>query len=299
MSRTRFQSLLRFIRFDDHDTRQERQAADKLAAVRNLYEVFSANCRSSCQPGPYLTIDEQLVAFRGNCPFRCYIPTKPGKYGIKVWIMTDAKTAYCSNLHVYTGKIGNQLEQNQGARVVKDIASHLLDSGRNITMDNFFTSTGLAEELLLRQTIIVGTLRKNKRDIPKIFTDPKGRVEYTSEFAFAGKLTRCSYIPKKNRVVIMLSSMHNDDVIDNNSPQKKPEIVLCYNQSKSGVDTLDKLVREYSTRCATRRWPFVLFQSWLDITAYNAFVLYTFKHPDRITGKSARRKFLKELGTDR
>jgi hypothetical protein len=95
----------------------------------------------------------------------------------------------------------------------------------------------------------------------------------------------------------MLSSMHNDDIIDINSPQKKPEIVLCYNQTKSGVDTLDKLVREYSTRCATRRWPFVLFQSWLDIAAYNAFVLYTFKHPDRITGKSARRKFLKELGT--
>src|ERR1700761_8554890 len=36
MSRTRFQSLLSFIKFDDHDTRQERQAADKLAAVRNL-----------------------------------------------------------------------------------------------------------------------------------------------------------------------------------------------------------------------------------------------------------------------
>jgi len=141
--------------------------------------------------------------------------------------VTDAEIAYCSNLQVYTGKIGNQSEQNQGARVGRDIASHLLDSGRNMTMDNVFTSTGLAEELLLRQTTIVLTLHKNKRDISKIFTDPKGRAEYTSEFAFARKLTICSYIPKKNRVVIMLSSMHNDNIIDINSPQKKPEIFLC------------------------------------------------------------------------
>ena len=110
----------------------------------------------------------------------------PEKCGIKVWIVIDAETAYCCYL-LHTGKIGNQSEQNQGDRVVKDIASHLLDGG----------------------------------------TDPKGRTEYTSEFAFAGKLTICSYIPKKNRVVIMLSSMHNDNIIDINSPQKKPEIFLC------------------------------------------------------------------------
>ena len=40
--------------------------------------------RDAYTPGPHMTVDEQLVCFRGKCPFRQYIPLKPGKYGIIV-----------------------------------------------------------------------------------------------------------------------------------------------------------------------------------------------------------------------
>ncbi|GBP30200.1 hypothetical protein EVAR_94508_1 [Eumeta japonica] len=33
-----------------------------------------------------ITLDEQLLAFRGRCAFRQYIPNKPAKYGIKVFV---------------------------------------------------------------------------------------------------------------------------------------------------------------------------------------------------------------------
>jgi hypothetical protein len=72
---------------------------------------------------PYGTIDEQLVTFRGRCAFRAYMPNKPGKYGIKVWVLCDAKTFYCCNFKVYLGSTGNAPERNKGARVVKDLAS--------------------------------------------------------------------------------------------------------------------------------------------------------------------------------
>lgn len=296
MSRARFEQLLRYLRFDDRDTRAARAADDKLAAIRDLYEKFASNCRSSFRPGPYITIDEQLVVFRGRCPFRMYIPSKPGKYGLKVWVICDAKTSYCSNLQVYTGKTGNQREVNQASRVVMELAAHLLDTGRNITMDNFFTGVPLTQELLTRRTTVVGTLRKNKKDIPKRFTETKGRASPSTLFAFSDQLTLCSYCPKKNKIIPMLSSMHHDAAISLDNPAQKPHITLCYNETKSGVDNLDKLVREYSTRCTTRRWPMVLFQSWLDIAAYNALVIYTFKHPDKFPHNRARRRFLTELG---
>ena len=51
-----------------------------------------------------MTVDEQLVCFRGRCPFRQYIPSKPGKYGIKIWAICEANTSYAWKMQVYTGK---------------------------------------------------------------------------------------------------------------------------------------------------------------------------------------------------
>ena len=97
-----------------------------------------------------MTVDECLVAFRGRCPFRQYMPNKPAKYGIKIWAACDAQSSYAWNMQVYTGKSpGEAPEKNQGMRVVLDMAEGL--NGHNITCDNFFTSYALGEELLKRE----------------------------------------------------------------------------------------------------------------------------------------------------
>ncbi|GBP22160.1 hypothetical protein EVAR_10670_1 [Eumeta japonica] len=44
-----------------------------------------------------LAIDEKLEEFRGRCSFRQYIPSKPNKYGIKIYALTDAKMFYMSD----------------------------------------------------------------------------------------------------------------------------------------------------------------------------------------------------------
>jgi len=37
-------------------------------------------------PNEHITTDEHVVALRGKCPFRMFIKSKPGKYGIKLWV---------------------------------------------------------------------------------------------------------------------------------------------------------------------------------------------------------------------
>lgn len=130
MSRDRFVSILRHLRFDDLSTRPERKLHDKLAPIREITEILGKNCRESFNPSACGTIDEQLVSFRGRCPFKVYIPSKPGKYGIKVWTLCDAETFYCCNFEVYLGKVNNTAEKNQGPRVVKTLSSHWCGSGR-------------------------------------------------------------------------------------------------------------------------------------------------------------------------
>lgn len=67
-----------------------------------------------------------------------------------------------------------------------------------------------------------------------------------------------SYVPKKNRSVVLLSTVHNDTAIVE-TLKNKPEIVVYYNKTKGGVDTVDKLVRTYTAKRQTRRWPFAFF----------------------------------------
>lgn len=71
--------------------------------------MFVHNCERSFSLGCYTTIDEQLVPFRGKCPFRQYMKSKPAKYmkskpakyGIKIFTLTDARMYYVKTMEVY------------------------------------------------------------------------------------------------------------------------------------------------------------------------------------------------------
>ncbi|XP_035210463.1 uncharacterized protein LOC118184844 [Stegodyphus dumicola] len=102
-SERRFSFLLDCLRFDEKDTREERKKTDKLAAIRQIWEILIENCKKYYKPSSYTTIDEQLIGFRGRCPFRMYIPSKPNKYGIKVIMICDNSTKYMMNAVPYLG----------------------------------------------------------------------------------------------------------------------------------------------------------------------------------------------------
>lgn len=104
MSIQRFRFLLRSSRFDNIRDRELRREIDKLAPIREVFEMLVHNCQKSYSVGAFVTIDEDLVKFRGECPFRQYIPSKPGKYGIKIFAVVDSKTLYSLNMEIYPGK---------------------------------------------------------------------------------------------------------------------------------------------------------------------------------------------------
>lgn len=79
MPERRFAFLIRCLRLDDAATRLERVKDDRLAPIRALWEALVVHCKEHYTPGPHLTVDEQLMAFRGRCSFRMYIPNKPAK----------------------------------------------------------------------------------------------------------------------------------------------------------------------------------------------------------------------------
>ncbi|XP_017489384.1 PREDICTED: piggyBac transposable element-derived protein 3-like [Rhagoletis zephyria] len=176
MGVNRFCSILRFLRFDDKNTRATRLLTDKAAPISELWTMMNNNLAAHYKPSSCLTIDEQLFPYRGRTRFTQYIPSKPAKYGIKVWWICDATNAYPLHGQIYTGQAETGRETNQGERVVKDLSAKYQGSGRNITMDNLFTTLPVAELLLTWKLTIVGTLRKNKSYIPQEMKQNKNRT---------------------------------------------------------------------------------------------------------------------------
>lgn len=97
-------------------------------------------------------------------------------------------------------------------------------------MNNYFTSVDLAEQLFSQKTTIIGTVRKNKPDIPEELIALKGREEQSSRFVFSKQLTLVSYTPKKNKNVTLLSTMRHSAEI-NTETKQKPTIILDYNKT--------------------------------------------------------------------
>ncbi|GBP72049.1 PiggyBac transposable element-derived protein 4 [Eumeta japonica] len=296
MGLSRFFLLMRCLRFDSKDTREEIIKLDKLAPIRELFDIVVGTFKKYYSVSQYVTIDEKLEAFRGRCNFRQYIPSKPNKYGIKIYALTDAKMFYTHTMEVYVGKQpdGPNQVDNSALALVLRLSENIYNTGRNITCDNFFTSIPLIDKLESQHKLtVIGTIRKNKRELPKHFTEIRGRAEKSSLFGHRGNCSLVSYVPKKGKNVLLVSSMHDDAQIIEDTG--KPEIIMDYNRTKGGVDSVDKMCETYNVARGTNRWPMVIFYSLMNVAGINTFIIYLQNNPNK---KISRRVFLEALAYD-
>lgn len=201
MSANRFRFLLCCLRFDNVHTREARTSVDKLAAIREIFEMFNNNCKNVFKPTDYPTIDEQFVTFRGNCPFRVYMPSKPAKYRIKIFTLVSTSNFYGTHLEVYVSqqRIGPFRTSNKTTDLVMRLVQPVSGSNRNITCDNWFTSVPLAIKLCEEEKLMtmIGFLRKNKAEVPpNVLPDPSSNKQY---FWFHGQMRSCIICPKKEQ----------------------------------------------------------------------------------------------------
>ncbi|KAL7830715.1 hypothetical protein SRHO_G00318420 [Serrasalmus rhombeus] len=136
---------------------------------------------------------------------------------------------------------------------------------------------------------MVGTVWKNKPELPPALLATKGRAVFSSKFAFTPTTTLVSYLPKRNKNVALLSTLHKMAEISDRE-DRKPAIILDYNCNKGGVDNLDKVIGTYSYRRMTARWPLVIFYNIIDVSSYNAFVIWQEINPTWMSGKKNKRR---------
>jgi len=149
ISRDRFMEISRYLHFVDNTTVAPRGSPqyDRLAKVRPILEYLETRFSVVYTPGQDLSVDEAMIKFQGRSTMKQYMPKKPTKRGIKVWVLADSSNGYFSRIEIYTGKKGNTTENNLSSRVVKDLTQDFQQKYHHVFFDNFFNSKQLLCDL--------------------------------------------------------------------------------------------------------------------------------------------------------
>ena len=194
-TRERFESITRCLHVANEASSGTSAGIDKIGKVRWLHEVVCIRCEKLWNPHQQLIVDESMVRYKGQySPIRQYMPTKPIHFGIKVWALADAVMKYMWTFQVYCGKdlkegaFGLESQENiasefmvkkrkgygmQGTKVVMSLTKTIHGRGHIITCDNFFTSVPLFLQLLQEGTMATGTLKSNRKYVPRKMWDKK------------------------------------------------------------------------------------------------------------------------------
>ena len=288
MPRDRFYNLLSFLHINDNEQAVPRGDPnfDPLYKVKPIYDVVSSRFRSVYRPTQHVCIDEAMVPWKGRLTFKQYIPSKPDRFGVKLYSLCESESSYLLDFDVYTARDyvpnpqGDNIESSQGHsfQVVMGLMrrANLLNKGHILYLDNFYSSPYLFDHLAAEGTMSVGTVRLNRKEMPKALKIKLKRDE--AIYRQRDNLLAMKWVDKRD--VAMLSTVHTNTMAitektdRNGMPIIKPSCVVQYNKYMGGVDTSDQLSKYYSFTRKTLKWWVKLFFHILNIAATNAYILY-------------------------
>ena len=193
---------MKHLRFDDFFSRRQRRETDKFCLISEVWNWFIVNCMKYYVPNCDLTIDEQLFPCKTRCPFIQYMANKPDKFGIKFWLLTDAQSKYLCNSKP---SLGIDPSRSRCSKLPGDVCLTLSQpyykKGYNVTTENYLTSLKLVEELNQKKTTILGTIRKQRREVPSTELIMKDKELYACEIFSSPSgcsLTICKVKKKKS-----------------------------------------------------------------------------------------------------
>nr|CAH7739969.1 unnamed protein product [Callosobruchus chinensis] len=216
-------------------------SSNRLDKINPILTIIQNKITTIYTPGETVVVDETMVPFRGRLKFRQYNPSKARcSYVIKLYKVCTPN-GYTWDIKVYAGKTETINGLDLPGSTVVELVRPLLNEGRVVITDNYYTSLQLAKYLYAQKTHLLGTLRKNRRGLPEEVLNSKlQKGEIISRQS--GYITVSKW--KDQRDVLTLSTLHDGEMETcgkkrNGENKVKPSAVLDYNKGKQGVDISD------------------------------------------------------------
>ena len=259
----------------------------KINKVKDILDLLIPNFQRAFSPGRNLAVDETMVGFRGRFASKQYMPAKPTKYGIKAFTLADSTHGYVMNCIIYTG--ADTLQEAhprhsslpQPARVVLHLLQPYLGKGHTVITDRYYTSVPLAMTLHEDKTSFIGTVIKNRIDLPDEIRSTSLRLDNDQIIAF-----RSDYLlalgwraAQKKKPMFMVSTEGcvkptAVTAVATGRTAVKPKVIDDYNRSMNGVDKADQYTVYYSFIRRSCKWWRKLFFWLFEVTVVNSYILY-------------------------
>lgn len=247
MSRDRYLLLRTFMHFNDNTLQPAKGQPnyDPLYKVRPVINLVKDTYLNVYQPHQHISADEIMKKFKGRLSFKQYIPNKPNKWGIKIWSLCDSLTGFNLRWQVYTGKDdAARQEMALGSKVVLSLVHGLDGRGHQLYMDNFFSSPDLYSALKDKGIGACGTVRANRKGLPKNISKAQLPLKQGERPAFfsCDQLTFTTW--QDTARVNCLTTIHGNGVVNKEIRSKKeqtgkrtvikPALVEDYNRYMGG-----------------------------------------------------------------
>jgi hypothetical protein len=278
-SRDRFKQLLRFFRVVPAPVGAAPR--DPVPHVRALAETLNRSFAAHFTPTHHLTLDEAMCAWKGRATNKQYIPSKPHKWGYKIYCL--ASENYLLHFEVYEGKEEAPSESGATYDTVMRMVQPYQNQQLVLFTDNWFTSPTLAVALQQRGIRLCGSVRRNRKGMPAI---PKEQVKALrrGEWLQRQKGETTVAVWKDQRTMWVLynhcspeetASLDRWGEADSKVSIGCPRAIRDYFYGARSVDVINQLHYNYLIGRKVRRcWPRLAW--WLlDMCIVNAFKLWS------------------------
>ena len=295
----KFLTMLRYLHCCSLESQPTGDDYDPTYKVAELKDYLEKRFDRLFLPSQQLSLDETLIRSFGRMKFKVRIITKAARYGIKVYVITDAATSYVLRVLIYTGKYTYYESMDDSLKktvqVVKSLCQPFANTHRTVYVDRFYTSVDLLKELRKMNLYVTGTVMKNRLPadicIAKTSQEFKGmeRGDFKRHrFKYKDELGRDCYAGlvcwRDRDIVYCLTNDTNTMGTDHCHRRSKngilqltrPKVISKYNKYMGGVDVADmRRLHCNSTIMGQNRWWWLkLFFYLLDVGTSNALVLY-------------------------
>ena len=111
-------------------------------------QEITKNFKNDMIPLENLTIDENLVLWKGCLSFKQFIKTKWHRFGIKIFVICNVETDFILNILIYTGSTTDYKKTDPSldisGAVVNTLMKRYLKKGHKLFIDNWYTLPLLA-----------------------------------------------------------------------------------------------------------------------------------------------------------
>lgn len=261
---------------------------DKMTKVRNTVDYLNDKFDELYTPEQNVSIDESLMKFKGRMGCVVFVRIKRARYGIKFYKLCESRTGYCVNFKIYTGGGQDKDDDNEfnvSETVVRDLMKPIVNQGYTLYLDNWNSSPNVFEYLLKHETHAIGTVRSNRKNMPKDLESlklKKGEIATRS----SNGILALKWSDRKD--VYLLSTKHKNAEMTDTGKKKfqkggkcavdntiKPKCVIEYNHGMGGVDHQDQVLACFPVMRKFVKGYRKIFFYLLDMGMFNSYVLYS------------------------